>query len=469
MREKSRGKNRIGKQQTGFLRGAGFFALAALFLFAVRPLFVQAAGRLQETGEKLVIVVDPGHGGENHGTIENGCLEKEMDYITAMAMYQALLQYDGAEVYLTRTDDRDMSLKERAAYAASVEADFLFSIHYNASANHELFGSEVWVCGFPPFNGYGYQFGQVLLPMMRQQGLFIRGVKTRYLDSGEDYYGIIRESRAAGVPAVIIEHCHVDQARDEAYCDTIEELEAFGRLDAEAVARYFGLKSKALGADYTGYELAPAQRDMVQPLTARDETPPDICQLSFLEADYEKGLLSLLVSGADYDTPLLYYSYSIDGGKTYSPREPWPGCDALTGDYTDAFPLQIQIPLGTAPQVILRAYNAYDLYTESAPYVSPMVFETPQPQAVEAAGEARTQLFSEKTEDLSLSQTQQLKGDTPSKEPGEAGPGTFFQLCLIAAAMLLSAILLSQLTALYGRRKRRQRRKEWGESRNQRR
>ena len=104
-----------------------------------------AAPRLQETGEKTVIVIDPGHGGENRGTIENNHEEKYMTMTTALAMYQELLLYDDVEVYLTHTDDVDMSLKERAAFAQSVDADFLFSIHYNASENHELFGSEVWV------------------------------------------------------------------------------------------------------------------------------------------------------------------------------------------------------------------------------------------------------------------------------------------------------------------------------------
>ena len=32
---------------------------------------ILAASRLQETAEKTVIVIDPGHGGENRGTIEN--------------------------------------------------------------------------------------------------------------------------------------------------------------------------------------------------------------------------------------------------------------------------------------------------------------------------------------------------------------------------------------------------------------
>ncbi|MDE6923901.1 MAG: N-acetylmuramoyl-L-alanine amidase, partial [Acetatifactor sp.] len=119
--------------------------LAVVVLLLLSPVKAEAAARLQDTGDKLVIVIDPGHGGDNRGTIENNHEEKFMTMTTALAMYNELLKYDGVEVYLTRTEDVKMSLAERAEFAASVDADFMFSIHYNASANHELFGSEVWV------------------------------------------------------------------------------------------------------------------------------------------------------------------------------------------------------------------------------------------------------------------------------------------------------------------------------------
>ena len=198
------------------------FLLPALLCTLLFPLPSQAAPRLQDVGEELVIVIDPGHGGENQGTIENNHEEKTMTLVTAMAMYQELQLYENVQVYLTRTTDQELSLKERAEYAASVNADFLFSIHYNASENHELFGSEVWVSSLSPYNGYGYQFGYEFLTDMRDKGLFLRGVKTRLNSAGIDYYGIIRESVALQVPALIIEHCHVDEQRDAGYCDSNE-------------------------------------------------------------------------------------------------------------------------------------------------------------------------------------------------------------------------------------------------------
>lgn len=348
-----------------------------IILFLLAPMETSAAPRLQDAGEKLVIVIDPGHGGENLGTIENNHIEKDMTLITALAMYEELAQYDNVEVYLTRTQDRDMTLKERAEYAEAVEADFLFSIHYNASENHELFGSEVWVPLEPPYNNYGYQFGYELLQDMKDLGLLVRGVKTRRGDKGLDYYGILRESVARDIPAVIIEHCHVDEARDAVFCDNEEKLKNFGKMDATAVAKYFGLKSVSQEVDFSGYSLAEINAESSVSFTLRPDTAPEVCEITFVDADYEAGKLTLSVSASDKASALLYYSYSIDGGASYGARESWPGSDPLTGNYERDFTLTLDIPPGVCPEVIVRAYNVFDLCTESNHYESPWVFPYP--------------------------------------------------------------------------------------------
>ncbi len=344
---------------------------------------VQAAPRLQETEEdRIVIVIDPGHGGENLGTTENGHVEKDMNMTTALAMYEELSLYENVEVYLTHTQDVNMSLKERADFAESVGADFLFSIHYNASENHELFGTEVWVSIHAPYNGYGYQFGYELLrDMERSKGLFVRGIKARRgeKDPDSDYYGIIRYSVEKCIPAVIIEHCHVDEAHDAKYCGDEEALKSFGRADAAAVAKYFGLKSSVLNVDYAGYPLAESSLSACVESTLRDDTAPEACRIELQSADYEEKNLTFLVSAADSDSVLLYYSYSVDGGKSFSVREIWPESDALAGSCAGQFTLTVPVLSGTRPEVIVRAYNMYDLYADSNCYVSPQTVPTDCP------------------------------------------------------------------------------------------
>ncbi len=490
-------------------------SMGVFFLAGILSFPVQAADRLQSTGEKVVIVIDPGHGGENRGTIENNHEEKLMTMVTAQAMYDELCLYDNVEVYLTRTGDVDMSLAERAEFAKEKNADFMFSVHYNASASHELFGSEVWVSAFAPYNGYGYQFGCELLTAMREKGLFIRGVKTR-IDNRGDYYGIIREAVGRDIPAVIIEHCHVDEERDEVYCATEEQLRAFGRTDAEAVAKYFGLKSDILQVDYSSHPLADVGANPV-PATAIDDSEPDICQIEVLEERYEKGVLSLKVTAADYDSPLLYYSYSLDGGKSFSRRELWPGCDTLAGTYTDSFTLDLQIPAGTTPSVILRAYNLYDLYLDSNCYLSRRIYtdkstsqapgsglqetgpgssggleaQNGRPNgggtsdglsgsvenaqtgsagltdALEAGEKQADQVQADGTEALSdkMVTAQALSDGAEMKK--EVSLFTFLIICMIVVIVLFFLLLISQLIANRRKRKRRRyRRNVAGERRN---
>lgn len=436
---------------------------AALFICLFFPSSVHAAPRLQETKGKTVIVIDPGHGGGNQGTTENYHEEKFMTMTTALAMYEELLKYDNVEVYLTRTEDVDISLKKRAEYAKSVDADFLFSIHYNASANNELFGSEVWVSAFAPYNAYGYQFGYGLLTDMREMGLLVRGVKTRLGDKDLDYYGIIRESVNLEVPAVIIEHCHVDEPRDAVFCDSEEKLKEFGRLDATAVAKYFGLKSSALGVDYSDYELAEASADTLSVPTLVDSTNPEVCQIEFLGADYENNILSLNVSAADYDGTLLYYSYSTNGGYTFSPREVWPGCDTLTGRYSDTFTLNIPVEPGTAPDVIVRAYNMYDLYTESNLYESPRVFPDPAEEPEASLGPEGDQ-----KEGISSGEEAEPEEVTLKEKKKQIRFVSFLLLCVTATSILLVMVLISQYISHRKRKKKMlQQRKEAGKKRYQ--
>ncbi len=438
-----------------------FFIFCVLFCFTSIP--SHAAHRVQQTDDTIVIVIDPGHGGENLGTIENGFEEKTMTMITAQAMYDELCLYDNVKVYLTRTEDVELSLKTRAEFAKSVNADFLFSIHYNASVDHNLFGSEVWISAMSPFNAYGYQFGYQQLLTMRDMGLYLRGIKTRLNDSETDYYGIIRESTALSIPAVIIEHCHVDEIRDYPFCDSDEELIAFGRADALSVAKYFGLKSSALGVDYsTESSLPTAKENIVVQSTLLDETPPDVCMIELAEMDDDNGTVTLNVTAADYDSPLLYYDYSYDGGVTYSPLQMWPESDALAGTYKDTFSLTLQIPLGMKPTLVFRAYNLFDAYTTSneIPMLHTFIYDentTTEEEIIEATTESV------------LMEDEKLPGTTTfmpavSEQVEEAKEEvsffSFLKLCLVIVSIVFFLLLVTRvIVACSSRSRRRQRRK----------
>ena len=82
-----------------------------------------------------VIVIDPGHGGINAGTVSllDQRLEKEftLDWARRLA---PLLASNGWTVFLTRTTDVDVSLSNRVAFAESHHADLFISLHFNSAA-----------------------------------------------------------------------------------------------------------------------------------------------------------------------------------------------------------------------------------------------------------------------------------------------------------------------------------------------
>ncbi len=340
--------------------------------------------------DKYVIVIDPGHGGENKGTDVNPAFEeKDILMQTALALVKELEKYEQLEVHLSRTEDVDISLRERAIFAKEIEADFLFSLHYNASENHTMFGTEVWIPLKAPYHSLCYKFAYLQQLEMQDMGLFSRGIKTRKNNNGKDYYGIIRECVAREIPAVIIEHCYVDEDRDADYCDETADYEEFGRRDAIAIAKFFGIYEDMSGVEDSLYKIS---KNETISHTFEDHSAPNQCRITTEHADYENGVLTIKVNAVDNQTPVMYYSYSLDGGKTFTKLYSWPDTDMIACTYSPEFSLMINVPNGCIPEIVVRAYNKFDIYRTSNKLKGFEAFLSPTaPPAVKSPKKAEIQ------------------------------------------------------------------------------
>ncbi len=104
-----------------------------------------AAGAAAWTGPRI-IVLDPGHGGAQPGSrsIIGNQLEKDLTLDWALRL-RALLQAQGWEVHLTRTNDFYMSLAERVDFSEHSGAALFISLHLNSSfPNQEAQGIETY-------------------------------------------------------------------------------------------------------------------------------------------------------------------------------------------------------------------------------------------------------------------------------------------------------------------------------------
>lgn len=423
--------------------------------------------REQPTEERpVVIVIDPGHGGtaddgRPEGGVYDGFIEKELNLIVAEAMKEELEKYEGVIVYLTRTGDQKLSLEERVNYAKSVDADFLFCLHFNLSQDHNtLFGAECWVSAFGRYYSEGYTFADIEMEALEKLGLYSRGIKTRLNDKGTDYYGIIRLSVEQELPCVLIEHCHMDHENDRPFCEGREQWEAFGRLDATSVAKYFHLRSDALGVDYSNYQTldVPIPTGVMRP----DTTEPDICMIEVKEQEMETGEITVELSAVDYDSGMLYYDYSYDGGETFSPRLAW-------GDKAqDTITFTMQAPPHIVPKIVVRGYNGYDLYTESNLISLPsMDYKTEEELAAERARQEELEAAAKAEAEEKMKQENasdqknyiEIRRDTGNEEEKPPSVSYFLTVCLVCALLVISLALSVALILRGGKRRRRRRRK----------
>jgi N-acetylmuramoyl-L-alanine amidase len=80
-----------------------------------------------------VIVLDPGHGGSDIGVSVGEALEKDLTLTLARDLAHELELRLHARVILTRTDDRDLTVEERAQAANRAHADLVLSLHFDGA------------------------------------------------------------------------------------------------------------------------------------------------------------------------------------------------------------------------------------------------------------------------------------------------------------------------------------------------
>lgn len=107
---------------------------------------IDAPQHMVKPDYRRVIMIDPGHGGQDFGTqslVKPIYTEKNLNLTTAR-MLQDYLKQMGYETYMTRYDDTFISLDKRAQLANDKNVDLFVSVHYNAAPNAKAEGIEVF-------------------------------------------------------------------------------------------------------------------------------------------------------------------------------------------------------------------------------------------------------------------------------------------------------------------------------------
>lgn len=331
------------------------YVILLLGLFIAMNLVNEFEIDMVYAAKPVVIVIDPGHGGKNLGTNYLPIPEKYYNMQVALHMKEHLESFNNVKVYLTHGEDIDMSLEERAEFAKSVEADFLISLHFNMSLSHKLYGSEVWIPSTGNLYSRSYSLANEFILQFKDMGLFSRGIKTRIGKNDTDYYGIIRHCTDRNIPAIIVEHCHVDNKNDIKYMED-ESLKEFGIRNAEAVAKYYSLTSRVKDSDYSNY--SPLAIPTPEVKMRNDLSAPDITSVYMVGYSKNKRYATVQLTSTDYDTNIQYYAYSYDNGLTWSEYYPWH-------ESKNIMTITVKMPFCNKTSLIFKTVNLYDLETKS--------------------------------------------------------------------------------------------------------
>lgn len=154
-----------------------------------------------------LVVIDPGHGGDDEGCSREDVIEKEINLEISLLLAEKLNEM-GFDTVLTREDnDTTLSLEDRVAIAKKENADLFVSIHQNSSEEKEstIEGVEVWYCGDNPDN-------RRLAQLVGMGAVDKTGAKERELVESDELY-VIRE---ASMPSCLIETGFLSNKKERA-------------------------------------------------------------------------------------------------------------------------------------------------------------------------------------------------------------------------------------------------------------
>ncbi|MFO5529468.1 MAG: N-acetylmuramoyl-L-alanine amidase [Cuspidothrix sp.] len=174
---------------------------------------------------KLVVMIDPGHGGQDPGAIGIGGV-REKDIILPIGQRVAdILELNGIQVIMTRDSDYFVSLPGRVAMAERANADVFVSIHANsAGANRpEVSGLET----------YHYESGLTLARIVHSKILQSLNVRDRNVRKARFY--VLRKT---SMPSILVETGFITGREDVANLTNSTYQNQMAEAIAQGIIQY---------------------------------------------------------------------------------------------------------------------------------------------------------------------------------------------------------------------------------------
>ena len=174
---------------------------------------------------KLVVIIDPGHGGKDSGALGIGGVQEKDVILPIGKRIAEILERNGIQVIMTRDSDFFVSLPGRVTIAERANADAFVSIHANSAGDNR-----------PEVNGletYHYNTGLTLAQIVHSKILQSINVKDRNVRKARFY--VLRKN---SMPAILVETGYLTGRDDVAKLRTTAYQNQMADAIAQGILQY---------------------------------------------------------------------------------------------------------------------------------------------------------------------------------------------------------------------------------------
>lgn len=193
------------------------------FLHTLAVAVICLIGNAVEAASFRTVIIDPGHGGHDHGGQWGRVYEKHLALDTAYRL-EGKLKALGYQTVMTRRSDYFVSLPQRVAIANRHRNAIFVSIHYNYTWKQQVSGVETFYC-----HGSGKRLAELVQSSMVQ--------RTRTVDRNAKYarYYVIRNCK---LPSILVEGGFVSNASERNRMKSAWFRDSIAQGVADGIQRY---------------------------------------------------------------------------------------------------------------------------------------------------------------------------------------------------------------------------------------
>lgn len=188
---------------------------------------------LNQKGNPLkdrIIILDPGHGGKDVGTLSGTVYEKSIT-LKVSTLVKQKLEAAGAKVMMTRTSDTFPTLQDRVDFTNNNYGEVFVSIHVNSAGNTSAQGTETY---YSITTGDMYQEDMDLAKFVNDQIVENLNMKNRGIKE-QKYYVITNTI----IPAILVELGFLSNSEDLAKMTDDQYIELFAASVFKGISQYY--------------------------------------------------------------------------------------------------------------------------------------------------------------------------------------------------------------------------------------